>query len=514
MIRQTLKITLLEDCVFSASMATTGGHSGLDRIPGQALLGAAAARCYADLGTERAFAIFHSGRFRFGDGLPGRGDSSALPVPLSWHHYKGEDPCAPGSDDLEPDRLLNLLHGQPEPSRQPVQLRKGYVLDDGAWLKPRISLRLKTAIAPETGRAAEAQLFGYSSLEKGQQFLAELQCDDDLESEMQRVVDSLTGERLLGRSRSAEYGRVRIEPIGATSSPNCGNPGAELHLLLRSDLALVDEYGQPTLEPSPQRLGLGDGEIDWQRSWLRTRRYSIWNQYRNGHDRERMVINAGSVITLKLDHSPDPDALAALEHGVGCYRECGLGRILVNPSLLEGKTPDFGDRSEPNEARPVTARPDDPLIAWLESRTGSGDIKIDRRARQLARDFMTGLDRARRLAGVAPDRAFGPSKAQWGTVFEAARNTPGKHLFTRLFDGDNACIKPSAEGWREQVRKADGTWHTLAQSLKDALSRDGDTGASGDLTDREYAALVRRLGRRMLSWSSEASAETGKRGTS
>ncbi|NKI33908.1 hypothetical protein HFP89_01855 [Wenzhouxiangella sp. XN79A] len=513
MIRQALRITLLEDCVFSASTATAGGHKALDRIPGQALLGAAAARIYGELDADQSFAIFHSGRFRFGEGLPCCGTSRALPMPLSWHHYKGADPLQPESNLLEPDRVLNLLHARPDAARQPVQLRKGYVLDDGRWLKPQTSLRLKTAIAPETGRAAEAQLFGYASLSRGQQFLAELQCDDDLESAMQTVVDSLAGERLLGRSRSAEYGCVQIERIETEAATRPGPTTSELHLLLVSDLALVDEDGQPTLEPRPQRLGLGEGEIDWKRTWLRTRRYSMWNQYRNGYGCERAVINAGSVITFKLCQSLDTTALETLAAGVGCHRECGLGQVLINPDVLTQERLVFKDSIASSEV-PDAKRPDDPLIAWLESRTGVRDIEIDRLAEQMSEHFMTQIERARRLAGVASDQWFGPSKAQWGTVLEAARHTPGERLFARLFEGEKACVKPSAEGWREELRNADGTWETLAEALAKALRRESENKRIVELDDREYAALVRRLARRMLSQVSVSSQRTGEGGRS
>ena len=505
MIRQALKITLLEDCVFSASTATAGGHQTLDRVPGQALLGAAASQIYAGLSADEAFAIFHSGRFRFGDGLPCQGDSVALPVPLCWYHYKGEDPEHEVGHRLNPKRMLNLLHAQTDASRQPVQLRNGYVLADGRRLRPRTRLRLKTAIAPDTGRAAEAQLFGYDSLLKGQQFIAELQCDDDLEQQMKQVVESLNGERLIGRSRSAEYGRVRIEPLKDVHNPRSGEAGNELSLLLLSDLALVDENGQATLEPRPELLGLGSGTIDWQRSWLRNRRYSVWNQYRNGHDRERVVITAGSVITLKLNEAPKDEALTALESGVGRFCECGLGRILVNPDLLSGEHPQFNEINEATADVNAATRPDNPLIAWLENKTGVRDIEMDRLAEEIARDFSTLVERARRLAGVGSDQSFGPSKSQWGTVLEAARHTPGQQLFAHLFEGDNACIKPSAKGWSEEVQNAENQWQTLAQALAAKLNRNADNSPTSGLDDREYSALVRRLARRLLSRSTDSS---------
>lgn len=115
---QGIRITLQEDCVFSAGMATEGGHEGLDRIPGQALLGVAAARLYRELSTEEAYTVFHSGRVRFGDGLPAPDGTPAVPVPLAWHHPKEDDP-EDGDGRLIGERLFNFCRGIPGSASPP-----------------------------------------------------------------------------------------------------------------------------------------------------------------------------------------------------------------------------------------------------------------------------------------------------------------------------------------------------------------------------------------------------------
>ena len=102
--RRALRLTLLDDCVFSARNATEGGHHSLSRIPGQTLLGAAAARLYGTF-IERgddAYTAFHSGRVRFLDGLPSDADAIAYPVPLAWHRPKsgGDANIALASNDV------------------------------------------------------------------------------------------------------------------------------------------------------------------------------------------------------------------------------------------------------------------------------------------------------------------------------------------------------------------------------------------------------------------------------
>jgi len=72
--RQALHLTLLEDCVLSERNATEGGHRGLDRIPGQTLLGAAAARLYGKLAAngDDAYTAFHSELVKKSDAYSGR----------------------------------------------------------------------------------------------------------------------------------------------------------------------------------------------------------------------------------------------------------------------------------------------------------------------------------------------------------------------------------------------------------------------------------------------------------
>ncbi|RMG29612.1 MAG: hypothetical protein D6721_05675 [Gammaproteobacteria bacterium] len=504
--RRALEIELLEDAVFSARAATEGGHETLDRIPGAALLGAAAGRLYAELelGTE-AFTVFHSGRLRFGDGLPlSASGRVGWPVPLAWHYPKNtriED--EPGR--FRPEVLFNFQHQKTLPTRngrsqQPKQLRQGYVTASGEWLRPTHDLRLKTAIDPVTGRAAEGQLFGYDALHRGQRFRAWVEADADLDAALfERVVEALTGEVLLGRSRSAEYGRARITPISNDTRPAPG-PAHEGHLTLwlLSDLALADAHGQPTLQPAPEHFGLKGGRILWERTFLRTRRYSPWNAARGGFDRERLVVVAGSVITLEPPPDYDREALRRrLEPGIGLYREAGLGRIWLDPPLLAGEQPRF----EPTEtaeqpAAGMPGRPSHPLVDWLMKQ----DIGWKEAAEQAARDFeekyLERLAAARRLAGIPSSVDFGPSRSQWGSVLQKAKGgdaQTAEALHRALFDPTNGVIKEQGEGWNIEVR-VERAYRPLAAWLRERL-RPGTDGIPADA--RGYAHFLRTAARRI-----------------
>ncbi len=501
--RQALRIDLLEDCIFSARAATEGGHQSLDRIPGAALLGVAANQFYSDLNRRDAYTLFHSGKLRFSDAMPWDGGLLGWPVPLCWHYEKlgGYKEIEQNITRLKADRLVNRLHDSDEQQKQIKQLRGGYVHADGRYSQPARELRLKTAIAPETGRAAEAQLFGYDALLRGQRFMAFIEADDDMDQEQfDQIVDALTGERFLGRSRSAEYGRCRITKVDQ-APPVFGESNGVIILWLLSDLALADAFGQPKTEPAPEDFALEGCQIDWSRTFLRTRRYSPWNSARRGYDSERLVIEAGSVITLsgKPDHA---DALQRLhEKGAGLYREAGLGRIWVNPPLLATARPQFDELSLYARADGEVKEPaNDPLIQWLERRA---DIDwretIETLVREHLKNYRQAILQARRFNGITGDVDYGPSRSQWSKVGSIARDQSGQAIFNHLF-GDHAYIKPEGEGWNIEIPAEEGGQppQKLADWLKAKLAFDTITGKIPDAhKNRAYALFIRMLADRI-----------------
>ena len=497
MMRKTLMIELLEDCVFSARSATEGGHESLDRVPGAALLGAVAGRLYRRLTPSDAFTAFHSGRLRYGDGLPFVGGAVAFPMPFSWHHAKEESPRDADNDGqrLDSGRVYDLLWAPDIGGRQPKQLRHGYVSSQGHWVRPTRSLRLKTAIDPKTGRAAESQLFGYDALAKGQRFLARIEADADVDVGLfEEVTRALLDDGMcLGRSRSAEYGRVRIAPMDLPSPAPGSIEGNRVTLWLLSDLALVGAGGQPTLTPDAVSLGLPVAQVVWEKTFLRARRYSPWNAARAGYGRERVVLAAGGVITLELETPLDTVQLEQLHSGIGLYREAGLGRIWVNPPMLADVHPRFEDKGHmPDPTEP--SRPDHGLIRWLEAQSDTGwRAEEEGRAHALASEYRAAVQRARRALGVSEDQGFGPSRAQWGRVLEAARQVGGRSLYQRLFEGDAAIVKPSGSGWNVETPMSEGRWLKLAEWLKEKLDYPDGAGNKA----QAYAHRVRELAHRV-----------------
>jgi hypothetical protein len=445
-----LEIELLDDCVFSASSATAGGHESLDRVPGSALLGAAASTLYASLSRDEAFTVFHSGQVRFLDGMPLNGSRAAWPVPIAWHERK-DRPALDGNGRLEGAHVMNYRVGRWGAGVQPKQLRRGYIGADGRLVQPRRHHRMKTAIDPQTGRAQESALFGYDVLERGQRFVVRVEADETVDPDLfGRVVDALVadGRILLGRSRSAEFGRARVSPRAGVDVPARAEPQEtdSLTLWLLSDTALCDSFGRPTTSPDPVALGLDAGaRVDHERSFIRTRRYSPWNAARGGFDSERQVCSAGSVISFRLPEPLSHAQRCELARGIGLHREAGLGQVAVNPSLLDGEHPTFTPTETASRREPA-AEPNHPLLAFLSNQDDSWKTGVRGLVDDFVKDYFRVIEGARRDHGVHEHLPFGPSRSQWGRIQAISSQQKGQALMSALFE-DNPIIHATAENW-------------------------------------------------------------------
>lgn len=450
-------ITLQDDCIFSERNATAGVHKALDYIPGGALLGAVAARLYAELDNEQAFNWFHSGKVRFGNAYPLVDGKRTFPMPACWHQAKGKSPIDEGKVDAGKIWRLDKCENNSLPdNQQPQQLRAGYVSLDGCVAEAHKSFRMKTAIDTETGRAKESALFGYDALQAGQRFYAQISYDDVInEADIAQLKAIFQKPLLLGRSRSAEYGRATIEILQtAQPLPPDKTTSKEITLWLLSDLMALDEYGQPTLSPKPDHLGLPEGELVAENSFLRTRRYSTWNAHKQGYEMERQVISKGSVLVYKLKSRLTAEHLQRIAAGLGIERQAGLGQVWLNPPLLADEKPKFDTSVKPvvitlpkDEQKPEPLKP--ALITWLESqqRQSSTQQTFAREARQIARTYQKLMESARGLKGLGKEVHIGPSQSQWGAVLAAAKSRQSLESFINATDGS---FKPKGEGWKDE----------------------------------------------------------------
>ncbi|WP_421847604.1 hypothetical protein [Marinomonas sp.] len=458
--RIPLLITLKDDLVISASAATSGGHTSLDYIPGSLLLGAVAAKLYKSLSSPtEQWQVFHSGQVCFQNGYIVHQDNRpSYPSPLCLHHFKGEEPKS------EDDKNISLFEqnvirpniDDVDNSKQPKQLREAYITGRGHLANVTRTASMKTAINSEDGRAAESQLFGYQAIQSGQRFLAHIHIASDVSEELvTKIKSALAGQARMGRSRSAQYGRVTIELLesDAYQPTNMAKVGdTALTIWCLSDLALTDPItGQPTLKPRPEHFGLSQGELNLSHSFLRNRTYSPYNAFRNAFDSQRQVISQGSVITFKGIAPLTAEQIERLESPVGSYSEAGAGhiaiqaKVCVSPSLKEAIQDSFTLTAINKEKTTnSTSRTDSPLIKWLHAQQQTKAVDHQAWLNTMLIDIQKIYKTARQLNALEPDKPIGPSVSQWGVVYQAARDNrrhPEKLLKQLFLDPKHAICR-------------------------------------------------------------------------
>lgn len=430
-----LDITLLDDLVFSQRSATQGNHESLDRIPGTALWGWAAAWLHRHH-PQAALALAHEDGLHFTDARPL--SPQGLPtfvMPLCWVYDKGDaeghfvkETQSTAGKRLQAQKLRNLAHPDMtvDDFKQAKGLRGAYVSEAGECVTPDTQYRLRTAIHSETGTARAGQLFGYQSLQAGQRLRARMQVADAAPAAVvQALCRALEKHARLGRSRSGEYGRVQVS-IKEVSAPG-GAPasfGKRVVVWLLSDTLLRDAAGRPCLTPDPALLGLPGAQLVPPHSALRHRRYSAWNAHRNAYATECQVLQAGSVLVFERDQVFTPEALRHLQRGLGESGAQGLGEVWVNPPLLSDTQPVFPQKAiAPATTTAATVQaPHTPLMKFLQ-RTPDSAAVVDQKAWELARDWQMKvaqyLRAARRYQGTPAQQLLGPSPSQWGGLASA-----------------------------------------------------------------------------------------------
>lgn len=107
-----------------------------------------------------------------------------------------------------------------------------------------------------------------------------VELDDEAKACKEEIVTALTGLRHVGRSRSAQFGLVSIEPFYYQDAYTCAHEDGQVVVYADSRLCFFDEEGQPTLSPTEEQLGVKGGKMDWAKSQIRTFQYAPWNYRR------------------------------------------------------------------------------------------------------------------------------------------------------------------------------------------------------------------------------------------
>ena len=371
--RLTFRCKFLTEVVLNANAATEGNNRTLDYIPGSAFIGITAQN-YDSFGDE-AITVFHSGKVRFGDAHLAS-QSRSIKVPASFFVKKGEELVKSEilvHHCISTEKKQELRKG----SVQIKQQRTGFmekVNDEWQILSTKKDFTIKSAYDREQRRSKEGQMFGYEYIAKGLEWEFFVDIDDDAAHISEKIRAELTGLKKLGRSKSAQFGLVKIdrvkeEVLKATEI----NTEGKLVIYAESSLSFVNEAGIPTYTPQAADFGV-EGEIKWSESQVLTRVFAPWNQKRFARDCDRICIDKGSVIVIESTGKVDSEKLS---RGVGLYLNEGFGRVIVNPEFLIAKEEGYAtirfrqaDREIIRNNEQITASEKvlaNPLIKFLEA---------------------------------------------------------------------------------------------------------------------------------------------------
>lgn len=487
--RQALLISLIDPVITTADAATASAPEALPFIPGAMLHGVAASQGYRDPSlSSEMFKLFHDGAVRFGDGFPVDADGSVgFPAPMSLQAKKGELSLTENLHDPAASRYLadgvEDFAARDRDNQQWKSVGGGALASDRKFIDVRRSTTMRTAIDPDAGRAADSQLFSYESLDAGQRFVAVV--DADSEHDLERIIPLLTGQRILGRSKSAEFGRVQIERVDTDFgiAPAGGGAKETLYVWFLSDLWAQSHSGQPGVRPDPQQMGFGaSAEIDWNHSFIHTRRVSPFNAHWKMRGLEREVIQRGSVLTIT---DTDSEHLCGLRHfGFGTEFGSGFAAVSKDPPLGMLQRMTCSVEIKNSDANQSAARSETPLSAWLARRIGTSKPRVS--PQELADDLYARYAEAKNWHG----KSVGPSPSQWGalrTILEANGD-----ISTVIGDADD---RDEREAWNARFSKGpEGTFAgwvraglkdkevsnavlaTAARNIRDRLKREPANG--------------------------------------
>lgn len=325
------KLSLISDLVINSKLATEGNMTSLDYIPGSNFLGITAGKLYSVLNMDENYTIFHSGKVRFGNAYITNNDLLAYPIPGMYFTDKLK------KDLIKDPVFLDYLIDKDIPPTdnngnrlQLKQARGGYLLSNYTLIKSiEKSFAIKSAQDRIKRTSKEGAMFGLESIKKGLEFIFSVQFD--VESIVPIVTSALEGSHRIGKSKNAEFGQIYIEKLiqQPQAIDTFKNQGYTL-VYAYSDLCFFDDFGMPTFQPSAKQLGIEGGEVDFSKSQIRTHSYSPWNFKRNTSNTQRNCISAGSVFYVKNTTK------AFDKKTVGLYQSEGLGKVIYNPTFLEG----------------------------------------------------------------------------------------------------------------------------------------------------------------------------------
>lgn len=444
------KCELLSDVIINQKAATEGPNATLDFIPGNCFLGIVASKVYREKGECReTLDLFHSKKVRFGDAHPVRsgGTTRGLKIPALMYYPK----LKKASEKCYINSLIPNPDDEELKKEQLKQCRNGFFdFSDVNAIKitTNTSFAIKSAYDKDKRRSKDEKMYGYESLQKGLVFFFEVETDN--EAYAKTIKDALIGDRHVGRSRTAQYGLVRISEYEKDFNIKSNKKNGNQYVTVYADGRLIffDENGNTTFQPTATQLGIENGEICWEKSQIRTFQYSPWNYARQCFDTDRCGIEKGSVFVVKTSEDPCESKY------VGSYNNEGFGKVIYNPCFLEADSKGIA-KYKPTDKEEIEDCDGAPL---------GGTILLDfigakKTEEELVYDV---YEKVNKWVKDNKQKFKSDSFAsQWGTIRSIAMKTSTKEgLLYELFD--KTVIKKDLERNRDIEEKAGYLTHGVA----------------------------------------------------
>ncbi|MCT7492288.1 hypothetical protein [Aliarcobacter cryaerophilus] len=391
------KVTFLSDIVLHASSNTEGNIETLDYITGASFLGMVA-KNYDQF--KDTFGIFHSAKVRFGEATPYFENKPTYKVPFCFFSPKLDS----DKKEVRNNHFIDY-DNQAELDKQYKQIRSGYITSNLDYINLDYNYSQKAAYDKDNRKSKDSSMFGYKAIKKGTTWKFSIKFADIDEKAQNQVIENILGEKYLGKSKTAQYGKVLIEELKDYKEENLENFNLSktTYVYINSTLALFDENGMPTFEPTVKNLGLKDASIDWEKTQIRTKKFTPYNFKRQTNDYTRLVIEKGSVIALKDASNED---INIIKNGIGGYLNEGYGEVLINPSfLLKEGSFSLNKIVKENKRYEVEEKEvDNTLISFLQNK-----IESKNKTYSLGEEVQKFIDKHKKDFEMV-------SKSQWGQI--------------------------------------------------------------------------------------------------
>jgi CRISPR-associated protein Csx10 len=308
----TYTLTLLEPVLANSLGGEPNSANSLFYVPGGLVRGAAinTYKGKKDAGDDDFRRLFLDGSVRFLNAYPvSKEYGRALPTPLQYKkpkYFEGGD--------------LSIIKNE-----------KIHALEE-VW-----QINVHTQRDAEAGHAKEeaGAVYRYISLPAGLILEGAVLVDEPTDADKIKELLSEAKTMLLGKARTAGYGKARIETSELKLNESGKLPTSkvdEFTLTLLSPAIVRDENGQPTLDISialSARLG---ANVEITKASRRGEVVGGFNRTWGLPLPQVTAIAAGSV--FKVEASVDAKELENLQHkGIGERRAEGFGRVMVNQDL-------------------------------------------------------------------------------------------------------------------------------------------------------------------------------------